>query len=99
LVIPQWGLTMATILFASLFLLLVFVHIGMKARPNALALALAISPFLLILPLTLVEIQVVADALKRPVAAAEVFSGNAGCSLKAGTATLAAERAVHWRFL
>jgi hypothetical protein len=94
LVIPQWGLTMATILFASLFLLLVFVYIGMKARTDALALALAISPFLLILPLTLAEIQV-ADALKRPVAGAEVFSGNAGCSWKMGTATLAAERAVH----
>jgi hypothetical protein len=94
LVIPQWGLTMATILFASLFLLLVFVYIGMKARTDALALALAISPFLLILPLTLVEIQVT-DALKRPVAGTEVLSGNAGCSLKIGTATLAAERAVH----
>lgn len=80
---------MATILFASLFLLLVFVYIGMKARTDALALALAISPFLLILPLTLAEIQV-ADALKRPVAGAEV-SGNAGCSWKVGTATLAAE--------
>ena len=85
---------MATILFASLFLLLVFVYIGMKAaRTDALALALAISPFLLILPLTLAEIQV-ADALKRPVAGAEVFSGNAGCSWKIGTATVAAERAV-----
>ena len=79
---------MATILFASLFLLFVFVYIGMKARTDALALALAISPFLLILPLTL------ADALKRPVAGAEAFSGNAGCSWKRGTATLAAERAV-----
>ena len=84
---------MATILFASLFLLLVFVYIGMKARTDALALALAISPFLLILPLTLAEIQV-ADALKRPVAGTEAFSGNAGCSWKRGTATLAAERAV-----